>query len=471
VGWVAAARHAARARALVRAPWPWLGRGGAPERRCRIASGARGKMALQLLLAALLPCSGILDIPPRYMWGWSPPAPADASGYCGSMSLQMAGIYYGSYMSQDAIRGMSGGHNAKHALLIGVGGGEAERTVCRALRLNCSAWNFNKAPNPQASAFMRWASAAIDEGKPVIMGLYWAEERDQDYDHIVPMVGYDGDAIYYNDLYSNATRRANKSAFVSTRKHCKKSANSGLVSAVSERSWRFCLPEKVDYGLIVHGNLHAEQAGLYPVRLSMGTWSEPDYSKEDKLHESPRQLSATVTISGLTAGAHYALLWYDTPNKIPARDLLGKGGYTGMLRFTAPPPPSPPSSSAEGATSFQHSVTFASNSTTMFRCVAVPSTLMRSKTDDSIVTKISPSWSGPVLSTARAVPTHQDAISNAFDPSSPLSKPAYARMAELGAQNVPSSFFRVMRSVCVGTMLQSGFAEIYHNFDLYSRTK
>ena len=230
-------------------------------------------------------------------------------------------------------------------------GGEAERTVCRALQLNCTAWDFNKAPNPQASAFMRWASAAIDEGKPVIMGLYWTEERDADYDHIVPMVGYDGDAIYYNDLYSNATRRADKSAFVSTRKHCKKSADSGPSGgpavSVSARSWRFCLPEKVDYGLIVHGNIHAEQAGLYPVRLSMGTWSEPDYSKEDKLHESPRQLSATVTVSGLTAGAHYALLWYDTPSKIPARDLLSKGGYAGMLRFTVPPAPSPsPRSSA-----------------------------------------------------------------------------------------------------------------------------
>jgi hypothetical protein len=44
-------------------------------------------------------------------------------------------------------------------------------------------------------------------------------------------------------------------------------------------------------------------------------------------------------------------------------------------------------------------------------------------------------WS-TVLSHTRAVPTHQDAISNAFDPTSPLSKPAYARMAQLGAVNV-----------------------------------
>ena len=50
-------------------------------------------------------------------------------------------------------------------------------------------------------------------------------------------------------------------------------------------------------------------------------------------------------------------------------------------------------------------------------------------------TSFSPRWSAG-LATARAVPTHQDAISNAFDPRSPLSKPAYARMAQLGAHDV-----------------------------------
>lgn len=53
----------------------------------------------------------------------------------------------------------------------------------------------------------------------------------------------------------------------------------------------------------------------------------------------------------------------------------------------------------------------------------------------SSVTTFSPQWS-TVRATARAVPTHQDAISNAFDTRSPLSKPAYTRMAELGARNV-----------------------------------
>ena len=73
-------------------------------------------LATPLLLRLLGCCAsaraGTLDLPPRHMWGWSPPggrAPATASGYCGSMSLQTVGLYYGNWLSQDAVRGMSGG--------------------------------------------------------------------------------------------------------------------------------------------------------------------------------------------------------------------------------------------------------------------------------------------------------------------------------------------------------------------------
>ena len=195
--------------------------------------------------------AGILDLPPRYMWGWSPPggrAPATASGYCGSMSLQTVGLYYGNWLSQDAIRGTSGGHNGKHMLLIGVGGHTSESAACKALKLNCSTWDYNKASNPQHSAFMSWASAAIDAGKPVIMGLYWAEENDADYDHIVPMVGYSEGAVYFNDLHSNTTRRSELPGFASSRQKCKQKVHrerQSTATAQREESWKFCLPKQV----------------------------------------------------------------------------------------------------------------------------------------------------------------------------------------------------------------------------------
>ena len=49
--------------------------------------------------------SVMLDMPPRLMWGWEP----KVSGYCGSASVQADGVYYGNWLTEDAIRGTSGG--------------------------------------------------------------------------------------------------------------------------------------------------------------------------------------------------------------------------------------------------------------------------------------------------------------------------------------------------------------------------
>jgi hypothetical protein len=85
----------------------------------------------------------------------------------------------------------------------------------------------------------------------------------------------------------------------------------------------------------------------------METWSEPDYSREDRLHEPPLLLNATLTVSGLSVGAQYALLRYDSPGAIPSRDLLGQGGYVEKKGFT----------SAGASRSWP--VSFLSNSTTL----------------------------------------------------------------------------------------------------------
>lgn len=324
--------------------------------------------AAPLLLGLAAP-AGVLDLPPRYMWGWSAPgglAPPTASGYCGSASLQTVALYYGNWLTQDAIRGTSGGHNGNHALLLGVNGATSVMSACAALKLNCSSsWDFNEEPQPQSSRFLSWASAAIDAGKPVIVGVYWAEESDADYDHIVPMVGYTDNAVYFNDLHSNSTTRAELPGFVSSRKHCKRGSAAATLTRAQQlggesgtaESWKFCLPREVDYGVIVEGNRDAQRAGLLPLRLDMAANSEPDYSKEDREHQAPVLLTATLQATGLTAGGHYILLRYETPSAIPAEKLLARGGYSEHTAFT-------PSGSSQS-----WPVSFMSNSTTLFRCV------------------------------------------------------------------------------------------------------
>lgn len=287
----------------------------------------------------------MLDLPPRYMWGWSPPE--WASGYCGSMSLQTIGLYFGNWITEDAARGSNGGHDAKHALLIGMG--ESENHALKVFRFNFTSWDDGRERRPQHTAFLKWAKDAIDAGEPVIFGVYMRLLKDPDYDHIVPMVGYDATGIYFNDLHSNSTLRYDISDFVRSRKCC---------SGGSEE-WSYCLPSSVDYGVRVHGN--ADRDGiLLPVRLSMDSWTEPDYSSEDAHHQKPIELKGKVVVTQLHPGVSYALLRYEDASLVPDRDFL-KSSYTSREDFVAP---------ALGKAEFRTS--FKSNSTVFFRCLRVP---------------------------------------------------------------------------------------------------
>jgi len=170
------------------------------------------------------PPKRLLDIPARHMWGWSPPAPKTAVGYCGEMSVQTVGLYYGNYISQDAARHTNGGPSKHHSLLLA---GHHEKdshpsSVSHALKVlnfNYSIWN-DYHPQPQHSAFIEWARGAINVGEPVIFGVFMTIHHDKDYDHIVPMVGYDRNSIYFNDLLGSSTIRIQISEFVKSRKEC-----------------------------------------------------------------------------------------------------------------------------------------------------------------------------------------------------------------------------------------------------------
>ena len=300
----------------------------------------------------------LLDMPPRLMWGWEP----KVSGYCGSVSVQTAGLYYGNYLSEGKVRGSaSGGVNAAHQLLIGYEKdiavrGASVHDACQALGMNCSMWDYNKEPSPQHAAFVAWVADAIDAGEPVIAGVYWGVEDDDDYDHIVPLVGYERQgggaisALYFNDLHTNATLRGELTTFVQTRRGCDSSERFGPHS--------FCLPRATDYGVVVHGNQDT-RGELLPLRLSTDLWTEPDYSKEDKQHEAPVSLSATVTASGLSSGSTYALLRFEDFTTVPHEDFL-QGPFASKIEFVA----------ARDGTHNER-VTFMSNSTTLFRCVLV----------------------------------------------------------------------------------------------------
>lgn len=304
------------------------------------------------------PPKRLLDVPARRMWGWSPPAPKAAVGYCGEMSVQTVGLYYGNYISQDAARGTKGGHDKDHSLLLA---GHHEKDshpssashALKVLNFNYSIWD-DYHPQPQHNAFIEWARGAIDVGEPVIFGVFMTTKPDKDYDHIVPMVGHDKHSIYFNDLHGSSTIRVDIPEFVKSRKEC-----SSVGIAFPHDKFRYCLPASVNYGIRVRGN--ADHDGvLLPVRLHLTTWEEPDYSLEDKLHAKPVELQGTVTVNHMKPGARYALLRYDNALIVPHRNFL-KSNYHARHDFTAP---------SQGKAEFK--TKFMSDSTVFFRCVRIP---------------------------------------------------------------------------------------------------
>lgn len=302
-------------------------------------------VAVLAVIAAARPTGArlphLLDLPPRYMWGWE----EWSLGYCGEMSLQTAGIYYGNWLNQAAVRLTSGFDDPEHFLeLEALHGNRSFKHACDIFKLECSAWDLNRRERPQHDAFLAWSRTAIDHGWPVLFSVYQKGDSDPVSDHYVPMVGYDDTAIYFNDLNRSQTLRSELSMFVQTRRTC---------NYPSAPEW--CLPRDMNAGLRVHGNADVDHV-LLPIRLLMSSWKEPDFSKEDRQHEAPTLLTAKLNITGLSAGLTYVVLRYSDPNQVPDRDFLNSK-FDSKFIFKA------------AGDVFTQSVTFMSNSTTFFRCI------------------------------------------------------------------------------------------------------
>ena len=295
----------------------------------------------------------LLDLPPRYMWGWGP----KTSGYCGSASIQTMGLFFGNYWSQDQIRGTSGGTSSFYMLLLKSGSIiDGKNTsllhACSELKLVCR--NFDSIPMKlipsqaqNVSNYVKWIKDNIDKGYPVISGLYWSYGNDNEYDHIVPVIGYDKEALYYNDLFTNRTWRVEISDFIKTRKQC--------ISNIRFGSNAFCLPMTNNYGIALEGNEDSND-DLIPAKLSISSWTEPDYSKENNQNEDPTRLKGKLIVTNLVVGKKYSILRFNDMNKVPTKNFL-EAKFEHRFDFVA------------NEEKFIYLTQFMSNSTTFFRVV------------------------------------------------------------------------------------------------------
>lgn len=252
-----------------------------------------------------------LNIPGRLQWD-------NSNGYCGELSIQSIGLYYGNYISQDVCRKLAGGE-----VLFGNLNGE---TVIDKLSFTSDSWNFNQSGTHYQN-YLVWVKQHLNNSHPVIITVYVDGESNADYDHIIPAIGFksksaslfdDADELMFYDNYdSNLYTRTFQSMWDS--RSMKGNGASNL----------YCIPKEVDYGTAITGIKDINHI-TKPVHLSISRWDEPNIT----LGEMPTQLTANIEIDSLTVGEKYTLLRYNNYASVPSTS-FDPAGASSAIYFTA----------------------------------------------------------------------------------------------------------------------------------------
>jgi hypothetical protein len=241
----------------------------------------------------------LLGVYPRRQWD-------NAQGYCGETSIQTSALLTGAWISQTVVR--TAGGTGSQILICNEKGCNAATALTK-LGLAFDMFQDNSVPTPQPTAFFSFVRDHIDAGHVAIMCVYVNGATDSDYDHIVPVVGYDitssgspKDLLFFDLEESTPDKcrfNVTWSTFVKSRAAC----NAGKDP--------YCLPDKVDYAVSVTGpaDPNHELAPGVQVNVLVANWDEPNVSKLIN-PDNPITMFANLSLSGLAPG-DYSLLRYD----------------------------------------------------------------------------------------------------------------------------------------------------------------
>lgn len=275
-------------------------------------SGCSAAGSLPSASAAIAGAATRNDIPARLQWNAN-------FGYCGETSLISAGLYYGQWASQYAVRAIASDgipqNQRGSQLLLGV---NAEKAAV-AMHLSSATW---KAPSSSPPAFLAWVEANVALHRPVVIGIYTNEYRfygktnpqagDSAYDHIVPVVAAGGGSLTFSDNGLWGRPRPYwfaypYSSFARTR-----------AQANAPTAPQYSLPAGVgDYGIAILG-VNDPAGETVPVRLATNVdYEKPEITDDSSVRPKAMPLVLTVTVSGLKAGTPYTLYRYDRFADVP----------------------------------------------------------------------------------------------------------------------------------------------------------
>lgn len=261
--------------------------------------------------------SYLLDVQIRDQWDPN-------SGFCGETSAIVAGqLLAGQYFSQYDLRLIYCSHEdsslsdseciTDYQYLVG----DSDFDLQTAASLRLSASSYPSSSPPGASAYLAWVKSHVRQGHVVTITLFNNGGEQDEYDHIVDVVGietdYDDDDYHADDLliyddHYESTYRISFGDFPRTR-----------AEADEDDAPQWSLPKGVaNYGIAHLGPLGA---GLQKVSIWTSVRSELPAIKEG---EGSRPLDGPMTVyvrvTGLQTGKTYNLYMFDDENDVPVSD-------------------------------------------------------------------------------------------------------------------------------------------------------
>jgi len=281
-----------------------------------------------------------LAIKPRQQWNIN-------GGFCGAVSLQVAALGYGAWISQDVVRKATprgAGHGNPQVGYEVLPSNVAE--TARNLKLKHDEWDY-MSTKPQAPAFKKWIKSHLVKMEPVVMFPICKGDSHTPYpdsnpngghfDHVEPIIGFGtnhglDDAEVYDDdwllHFSDQDLHPYYRHFNTLQDDTKMQGNCKNAQAGPGRNEMYpCIFDQVDYGLAVTG-LNTTVSTLRIV-LDVDRQDEPDV----RFFQRPVSLYGTLRVFGLQKGSTYVLYRFKGIQALPSSKF--DSGYEHKTTFGA----------------------------------------------------------------------------------------------------------------------------------------
>lgn len=324
------------------------------------------------------------NLPDRLQW-------IDNDGYCGEVSVAMALLKFGSYMSQYDIRDVATlKKNTQQSYYLV---GENDQLASTNLKLNSIEYNHDVYDSKE---YLLWVKKMVKNDYPVTITVYMnnylfygmtdPDAGFPDYDHIVSVAkiesNYDDDLYHDDDIITMSDHGLwapdvpgppypypfdapyyfsyTFKDFQKTRQDANK--RTGEVYALPLSSPN--KPYAGNFG-IAHSGIIDDDKTTFPIHIETNVnFESPQIGRKSDVRPDSMELNLKITISNLTAGIKYNLYKYNDVSNVPTsmfNSLSNK--YSSMI----------PISVNEGETTYTMTEIIQSNEEVIYRCVKADS--------------------------------------------------------------------------------------------------